>query len=329
MHLPNPIKSIAFSATAAVAVAACSGGLSQPPTIGTVAIPSTRAGGGSFAVRSKRGPSWMDRSATKGSLLYITDAGTNTVVVYSYPKLKVVGTLTGFTNPQGDCVDKNNDVWIVNTEASQILEFAHGGTQPLKTLTDPGQYPVGCSFDSTTGNLAVSNFYSTSGPPGSISVFADASGSPAVYTPPSFAVIYYLGYDRKGRLYFDGINGGSSFLFASFDGKTFRSITLGHAIGGPGTVQAVGDDVVVGDQTNGANVAYRFKIGGSMGKLIHATPLTGAHDIVQFNILDDALAGGDFNPSGSTADRFNYPSGGAPTKTAPGLSMPIGAVISP
>jgi hypothetical protein len=41
--------------------------------------------------------------------------------------LRLVGTLTGFTNPQGDCVDKSNNVWIVDTEASQLIEYAHGG----------------------------------------------------------------------------------------------------------------------------------------------------------------------------------------------------------
>lgn len=270
----------------------------------------------------------MDPSAKTHSLLYVTDSGTNTVIVYSYPKLKIVGTLTGFTNPQGDCVDKANNVWIDNTQTSQLIEYAHGGTTPLATLDDPNQYPVGCSFDPTSGNLAVSNFYSTNGPPGSVSIFKNASGSPTVYTPPNFAVVYYLGYDRKGRLYLDGIDSGSAFLFASFNGNTFKNVTLDHPIGGPGAVQAIGNDVVVGDQTNGANAAYRFAISGSTGKLVQTTPLTGAYDIVQFYILKKALVGGNFNPSGSTADRFNYPAGGTPTKTASGLSMPIGAVIS-
>jgi hypothetical protein len=320
---------IGVSAAAAI-LAACNGGVSQlaSPDSQAMGRPSTLRNGGALVVHSNRVHSWMDSSAKNGSLLYITDAGTNTVVVYSYPKLKVVGTLTGFTNPQGDCVDKANNVWIDNTQTSQLIEYAHGGTTPIATLNDPNQYPVGCSFDPTTGNLAVSNFYSTSGPPGSISIFKNASGAPAVYTPPNFAVVYYLGYDPQGRLYLDGIDSGSAFLFASFNGTEFKSIMLDHPIGGPGAVQAIGKDIVVGDQTNGANAAYRFAIRGSTGKLVHATPLTGAHDIVQFYVLKKALVGGDFNPSGSTADRFDYPAGGTPTKTAPGLSAPIGAVIS-
>lgn len=330
VNILRSAQHIAGASAAAAILAACNGGVSQLAPAGSqsVGLPSTLRNGSTVVVHSRRGRSWMVPSAKAHRLLYVTDSGTNTVVVYSYPKLKIVGTLTGFTNPQGDCVDKANDVWIVNTEASQIIEYAHGGTTPLATLNDPNQYPVGCAFDPTSGNLAVSNFYSTNGPPGSVSIFKNASGSPTVYTPPNFAVVYYLGYDPKDRLYLDGIDSGSAFLFASFNGTTFKSITLDHPIGGPGAVQAIGNDIVVGDQTNGANAAYRFAISGSTGKLVQTTPLTGAHDIVQFYILNKALVGGDFNPSGSTADRFSYPAGGTPTKTASGLSAPIGAVIS-
>ena len=82
------------------------------------------------------------------------------------------------------------------------------------------------------------------------------------------------------------------------------------------------------DQQNVTIFTYNAPVKGSLGMPIATTPLTGAYDIVQFYILKKALVGGNFNPSGSTADRFNYPAGGTPTKTASGLSMPIGAVIS-
>ena len=219
------VMSAAAISTAAI-LSACSSGTS-PAVSGSQVSPSTARGVHHVTLRPNHGRSWMDPAAKAGSLLYITDSGSNTVLVYSYPALKLVGTLTGFTNPQGDCVDKARNVWIVNTEASQLLEYAHGGTTPIATLDDPNQYPVGCAFDSTTGELAVSNFYSTNGPPGSISIYKNASGSPTLYTPPNFAVVYYLGFDPKGTLYLDGIDSGSSFLFDSFNGTTFKSIVLG------------------------------------------------------------------------------------------------------
>jgi hypothetical protein len=326
MDFTKPFGALAV----ATVLTACNGTAgTAPPASSTPSYLTTAHGAGLGAPRHGHARSWMDPAAKNGKLLYITDSGTNTVVVYAYPTLKVVGTLTGFDNVQGDCIDKTGNVWIVNTEASQILEYAHGGTSPIATLQDPGQYPVGCSFDPSSGDLAVSNFYSTNGPPGSISIYKNGTGSPTLFTPPGFAVVYYLGYDTKGTLYLDGIDSGSGFLFAAFKGKKFTSITLDHPIGGPGAVQALGRKVVVGDQTNGANAAYAFTIKGSTGTLVKTTPLTGANDIVQFYIYNSALVGGDINPNGSTADRFKYPAGGTPTKTASGLSGPIGAVISP
>jgi hypothetical protein len=333
------VVTISGAVAIAAALTACTGGNATPPalqsaassvTASSVSMPPTTARGARAAVHTSHVRSWIDPAAKSGPLVYVTDSGTNTAQVYSYPALKNVGTIGDLDNPQGDCVDKNNNVWIVNTQASQILEYAHGGTTPIATLSDPNQYPVGCSFDPTTGNLAVSNFYSTSGPPGSVSIYSNATGTPATFTPPGFAVVYYLGYDAKGTLYLDGIDSGSSFLFSSFNGKKFTSITLDHPIGGPGTVQVVGDRVVVGDQTNGDNAAYGFKIHGSNGTLVKTTALTGANDVVQFNIYKNSLVGADINfSSGSTVDRFKYPAGGSPVKSTPGLSAPIGAVVSP
>ncbi|HEY1681501.1 MAG TPA: hypothetical protein VGF98_07705 [Candidatus Tumulicola sp.] len=318
-----------FALSSLAILSACSGDGTAPAADTANAFPTTARGGIAISAHTNHGHSWMNPVAKSGALVYITDNGAGTVVVYSYPALNVVGTLAGFDNVQGDCVDASGNVWIDNTQASQLLEYAHGGTSPIATLSDPGQYPVGCSVDPTTGDLAVSNFYSTNGPPGSISIYKNATGTPATFTPPNFAVVYYLGYDKHGTLYLDGIDSGSAFLFASFNGKKFKAITLQQPIGGPGAVQAVGDSIVVGDQTNGNNAAYAFTIAGSTGKLVKTTPLTGANDIVQFNIYKNALVGGDLNFNGSTADRFKYPAGGAPKKTAAGLSAPIGAVISP
>jgi hypothetical protein len=139
--------------------------------------------------RPDRGRSWMAPDTKKRDLLYVSDSfpyGSNDVYVYSYPKGKLKGTLTGFNEPSGQCVDKAGDVFIANFGASQILEYAHGGTSPIKTLSDPDYYPLGCSVDPTTGNLAVTNRLSTSFTAGDVAIYADASGTPTSYTAPNF-----------------------------------------------------------------------------------------------------------------------------------------------
>ena len=69
--------------------------------------------------------------------------------------------LSDSNSPYGECVDKAGDVFVAdfggNTGTPAILEYAHGGTKPIATLSDPGYYPESCSIDPTTGNLAVTN----------------------------------------------------------------------------------------------------------------------------------------------------------------------------
>ncbi|MFY9663932.1 MAG: hypothetical protein WAK19_05715, partial [Candidatus Cybelea sp.] len=88
--------------------------------------------------------SWMAPDAKKQALLYISDLNTYDVYAYTYPKGKLKGRLTGFSGPEGECVDKKGHVFIANFAASNVLEYAHGGTSPVATLSDPGYYPVGC-----------------------------------------------------------------------------------------------------------------------------------------------------------------------------------------
>ena len=93
-----------------------------------------------------------------GALLYVTDTVTSDVYVFSYPKGKLKQTLTGFTDPAGECADAQGNVFISNTGGSNIVEYAHGGTTPIATLKDPGFFPIGCSVNPLTGDLAVTNF---------------------------------------------------------------------------------------------------------------------------------------------------------------------------
>jgi len=185
------------SALSSLLLGALLTGCGAPPSqVGAVSsIPQTEAEGSAIA----RTHSWMASDAKTASLLYVSSVLTNDVYVYSYSTHKLMGTLTGFETPYGLCVDKAANVWIVNDGASQIAEYAHGGTTPIATLSDPGEYPEGCSVDPTTGNLAVTNFYSGSGA-GSVSIYAGAQGSLKLYSDPAFTNYRFCGYDAHGNL---------------------------------------------------------------------------------------------------------------------------------
>jgi hypothetical protein len=263
-------------------------------------------------------------------LLYISDTGTSDVYVYSYPSDKLVGTLKDFRDPGGECVDKNGNVFITNTGDDEILEFAHGGTSPIATLSDPGYFPFGCSIDPTTGNLGVANTSASSGSgPGNVVVYTHAKGKPkGDYTDPNINEMLLCGYDDKGNLFVDGFTkgSGSGFAFAELrsGGTTLTNIELNQSIGSPGGVQWDGKHVAVGDEST--NVVYQFNVSGKKGTRVGSTPLTGASEVVQFWIAGSKLIGPD--AGAEDVGIWKYPAGGAALKTITGLYVPLGATLS-
>lgn len=282
---------------------------------------------GTMAVHPDHSPSWMAADAKKQDLLYISDVGTYDVDVYSYPKGKLKGRLTGFGGPEGECVDAKGHVFIANFSLSNILEYAHGGTSPMATLSDPGYYPVGCSVDPTTGNLAVTNLVTTSGVgQGNVVIYKDATGNPKAYGNPVISEMNFCGYDSAGNLFVDGSTSGGAFAFAelSSGGTSLKNVSLNESIGIPGGVQWDGTHVAVGDRAT--NVIYQFTISGTKGKEAGSAPLTGAAEVNQFWIDGDKVIGSD--PGRPNVGFWNYPAGGSPTKTLAGLNEPVGATIS-
>ncbi|MGC1334375.1 MAG: hypothetical protein WA812_03245 [Candidatus Cybelea sp.] len=334
----------ALIATAAVAfLAGCSSGASQSvfgasrpvqqsaaqsgansQSLGRLPIP--HQSGIARIVHRDHTQSWMAPDAKKADLLYLTDEGADDVYVYSWPRGELKGTLTGFDAPNGECVDKAGDVFVANEDESQILEYAHGGTSPIETLSDPGQYPVGCSVDPTTGNLAVTNIDTPKGGPGNVAIYTDALGSPTTYTAPYFYYYFFCGYDNDGNLYVDGTDTGSSFEFAELlsGSSSFETIMLNQGIDFPGGVQWDGKYVAVGDQEE--PYIYEFTISGSSGTKVGSTQLDDTNDVAQFWKQGRKVVAPDF--LNNEVQFFKYPAGGMATKTIPDISTPIGSVVS-
>ena len=74
------------------------------------------------------------------NLLYVSDDSTFDVCVFAYPAGTLAGTLTGFNQPSGECVDpKRHAIFITNMDASDILAYKYGATSPFETISDPGE----------------------------------------------------------------------------------------------------------------------------------------------------------------------------------------------
>src|ERR1700729_3285681 len=101
-----------YALTIGMAAAVLSGcGPSHPP----FATPGAMSQSSLNATHGARGTSWMAPQAKQTKrLLYASDVDSNDVRVYDYDTGREVGTLSGFSEPLDQCVDKAGDVWITN-----------------------------------------------------------------------------------------------------------------------------------------------------------------------------------------------------------------------
>jgi hypothetical protein len=323
------------AALCAALLAGCGGGI-QPAGVGGSATLVTPDRVATYFVPD-RGASWMTRDAASAkSLLYVSDAGTFDVDVYTFPGLTPAGKLTGFVEPQGECSGKNGEVWITNTVSQQILEFAHGGKHAIRTLTDPTGYPGGCAVDASTGDVAVTNIFNSSGG-GEVLIYRGGRGTPAPYFNPAVTYYYFDGYDSSGNLYVSGATSGGSYVlsFLRRGRRSMESFPLhGGTIHFAGSVQWLGKTLALGDQEcDGKKSAcfYEVSVSRTSAKIIGKTTLTGSCDVAQGWIEGGRLAAGNFDNCGgdrSGAYLWKYPGGGASIRGVRGLTRPIGATIS-
>jgi hypothetical protein len=290
-------------------------GVNVAPGIGTAAAVPER--------------SWMAPGTTAEDLLYAAAYGSGKVYVFSYPDGKLVGTLTGLDGPWGVCASKTNDVWITNFVSRNIVEYERGGTQPIKTLTDSSGYPVACSVDPSTGNLAVANVYAPHNGRGGILIFDNASGTPKAYTAANLYYYYSVGYDSGGALFADGtaVHGSFGLVLLPKDATAFETIATKQKIHYPVGVQWLGSYLAVGDTTNsgpGESGVVHVKISNGSGKELYDTKVTG--DVQAFEVAGSFVVASE----GDGVLLFDYPDGGSPKKKiqADGMQEALGVAIS-
>ncbi|MBV9056465.1 MAG: hypothetical protein JO351_07485 [Candidatus Eremiobacteraeota bacterium] len=344
-HLRFAVCAVGMGAALGV-LAACAGGSQSSGAVSSSFAPLGVHGGLPFAGRApspnfipgtpvrhrSHGKSWMAPREKPDNLLYIANSYAATVDVYSWRLLKQVGSLTGFSTPYTMCVDKAQDVYVADFGNGNIVEYAHGGTSPIKTLTQTYGPAIGCSVDPTSGNLAVSIFNGS----GTVLIYPNGSGTPTAYTA-NLTSVWPPSYDSSGNLFvegYDNVSGAPALNELPAGSSTFSKITLPFSIVFPGCVAWDGKYVAVGDQ--GVNTIYQITVSGSTASLQGTTVLGGATDVFQFFV--PKFGNGQVNPQGnrvvgadfgaSAADKWLYPVGGVPTKTITGFTNPEGAVVS-
>ena len=69
-----------------------------------------------------------------GDLLYISNYLMGLSKTTLGRSSRITKLWRGFTHQDGLCTDAHGDVFVANTNANNILEYAHGGTKPIATL---------------------------------------------------------------------------------------------------------------------------------------------------------------------------------------------------
>jgi hypothetical protein len=298
LNLPRSAYQTCTALTLFSVIAACSG---SP----LVATPGTDYNAAMISYHR----SWMLPGTSSGGDLAYAAGRHGVLYVVTYPQGGLVGevSLPIFGNSGGICSDGNGDIFVPDVD--EIVEYAHGGTEPVATLDDgSGNYkPIGCAVDPTTGNLAVTN-YKDSSSGGNVAIYANAQGEPTFYSDSRIPNPFYCGYDNQGNLFIDG---GGPFAELPSGSGNFTNITLNRKKTAYGQVQWDGTYVTVTSQN--ASKIYRLQISGSKGTIIGTTQLKGpgrratSQSWIQGSTIIAPIGPGQLD---SRIGFWNYPSGG-------------------
>ncbi|MGB8966975.1 MAG: hypothetical protein WCB99_15170, partial [Candidatus Cybelea sp.] len=347
MSPKQTMRATVLAALCGVTLADCGNGISGTPPGGTMNERIvTSVARWAAPPRPDRGPSRISAALKKAKapLLFVSDAATQDVYVFDLSRLKLMATLTGFSQPQGECSDNKGDVWITDTNAKTIYEVSHQGRLENE-LNDSAGYPAACAWDKVTGNLAVMNFFGVSGAQGAVLVYKGGSGSPASYANPSQYYYNFGSYDAKGDLVFDGRDAKGNFMLSELakGASSAKTIALnGGTIYYPGMVQwdPTARDFIVGDQSCGnlySSCVYAAKFGKKAATITQKIDLQNYSggavcDLVQGAEINGQLAGSDNDFCGSLPSStylWPYPGGGAPILYNNDTdTTPVGAAVS-
>lgn len=324
---------------AAAFLTSCGG--SQPPIGAPGAMPQTSA----FATHADRGTSWMRPEAKGQDLLYWSSNGSS-VRVYRYWVRKRVGTLTGFSETWGMCVDPAQDVYIVDYKAEKIIEYAHGEPKRMRVVDDSPYQPVGCAVNPDNGDLAIANHQTGPSGTGNIAIYREAKGKPTLYQDPNLMGYSSCAYDRDGNLlttdgFYSDSGYGSDFAYLAKDSK--RLVTL-YATGGSswdGGFDGVGGIAWDGKffvlDTNSYGGSYQVTVSGRKLRYAGETYLDRADHPGPIAIYNKAQEGqgtqviaGWYSGSEDIVGYWKYPSGGEPIAQiiSYGAFIPVGLAVS-
>ncbi len=283
----------------------------------------------------------MGKSVKRQDLLYVSN-GDGVVNVYRYWQHTLVGVLSKFTTPMGECTDAAGDVYIVDQNTSKISEYAHGGSKAIKRLDDSPYTPQSCAVNQSTGDLAVANYGGYSDKAGNIAVYLRGTGKPVLYTAATNDHFIACGYDRRGDLLAADYSGFSDYYYGYFYYLPKHGVKL-LLMNLPGPSRSWAWDRVESVFWDGQywvvgayDTLYRYTI-NVKASYISSTQLNPGdfyvNQVAMYKPIVKShsaqVVGAAESSNSSAVDYWNYPAGGIPVgQITKGLDRAYGIAIS-
>lgn len=302
--------------------------------------------GAANASAPDRSAGFADPDAATKTEVVVSDGAASNVQAYTSTGT-LTAKITGLFAPEGLAADGAGDIYVANTQASDIVVYKNDYKTHILTLNDPNEYPTGVDIDDAAGLAGVTNIFTTSNSPGSVSFYATADARlirsdykyishPCVtVTNGRWAKIFFGSFDKFANFYIDGTDANGAVLVGVVSGgcKAKAIITLGtaNALQFPGAIHvSTTGQIAVEDQKLATVYTYAPKLSGSLGKPVSSTTLKGAKDPVGFSLTKNDGVLWVADASGADVFDVTYPAGGVgPQKPISGFKEPIGVVVTP
>jgi sugar lactone lactonase YvrE len=268
--------------------------------------------------------------------IFVSDAANNVVDIYNTAG-KQLAQLTGFSEPQGLATDSKGNLYVADTANSRIQVYAPPYTKTPKSYADSGQYPAGVSVTivGKVTYVGVTNIISTSGGPGSVTIYKNGKAGAAI-SSSDFGRVYFDSFDASGNLYIDGENSSGAVVVgeiakATTTGKKIAVLKTKNSIEFPGGIEVTTKGLIAIDDQDAATVySYKAPVKGSLGNPAHTTPVTGSSDAVTFAFTSTNADLWTADAGNEDSAEFAYPKGGSALHSIPVTGgEPIGVAIVP
>ncbi len=285
-------------------LAGCSGGNSQ-----TASIPA--------ALKETREQSSVSPEAKGGPLIFVSFPQSNAVDIFLQArKNKMVGQITGLSQPVGLATDTSGNLYIANQSGTTVPVYAPPYKNPPKLiLDDTGYLPQGVTV-SPSGVVALANFCNHSGctTEYTISFYTPNSTTPCANVPVSRGVFGSLAFDDAENVFIAG-QYDSQALIGEIKGgckaKTARFLTTKNSLGpfASGVQIDKADRIAVLGLDTSIVYTYNHPKNGSLGNPVSTTTLGGSSGAFSFVFL---ASGRDLyaNINLNSVSQYDYPTGG-------------------